>query len=250
MGDNVAAVGKASQALTSSVESLETLANVLENAGRTEEAERLRSIATQLAETVKDLGTGISNLVQSADTVRTTFDSLADLSGRLPNAEESQAFKEGMKQCAVASNGITAASRQLADGLDALETGAGELAEALSAVEEKAQGLSAFSSLPEQGISPLRVGIRRLTDGLGELEQGSATLQAGSVVFRDNVQTFAAKMGEFKENGMDEIDRKAGSLPEVKTILDTMSDLAKKDASFTGVGEGFQAKHRIVEKIK
>lgn len=92
--------------------------------------------------------------------------------------------------------------------------------------------------------------IRRLTDGLGELEQGSATLQAGRVVFRDNVQTFAAKMGKFKEKGIDEIDKKAGSLPEAKTILDTMSDLAKKDASFTGVGEGFQAKYRIVEKIK
>lgn len=336
MGDNVAAVGKASQALTPSVESLETLANDLENAGRTEDAERLRSIATQLAEMAKDLGSGTSNLVQSADTVRTTLDALADLSGRLPNAEDSQAFKEGMKQCAEASNGITAASRQLADGLDALETGAGELAdgatkisasvaqgsqklekemdpsqlenlvqslkrldealgqlqmgahrlaegsaqnvegvhrltnainqldahsaalnegaeklaEALFAVEEKAQGLSAFSSLQEQGISPLRVGIRRLTDGLGELEQGGATLQAGSVVFRDNLQTFAAKMDEFKEKGIDEIDKRAGSLPEVKTILDTMSDLAKKDASFTGVGEGFQAKYRIVEKIK
>lgn len=117
-------------------------------------------------------------------------------------------------------------------------------------MEEKARGLSAFSSLQEQGISPLRRGIRRLTDGLGELEQGSATLQAGSVAFCDNVQTFAAKMGEFKEKGMDEIAKKAGSLPEAKTILDTMSDLAKKDASFTGVGEGFQAKYRIVEKIK
>lgn len=99
-------------------------------------------------------------------------------------------------------------------------------------------------------MSPLRVGIRHLTDGLGELEQGSATLQAGSVVFRDNLQTFAAKMGEFKEKGMDEIDQKAGSLPELKTILDTMSELAKKNASFTGVGEGFQAKYRIVEKTK
>lgn len=75
-------------------------------------------------------------------------------------------------------------------------------------------------------------------------------MQVGSVVFRDNVQTFTAKMGEFKEKGMDKIDKKAGSLPEVKTILDTMSDLAKKDASFTDVGEAFQAKYRIVEKIK
>lgn len=61
LGDNVATVGEASQALAPSVESLETLANDLENAGRTEEAERLRSIATQLAETAKDLGSGISN---------------------------------------------------------------------------------------------------------------------------------------------------------------------------------------------
>lgn len=256
-GDNVAAVGKASQSLAPSLESLGTLANDLENAGRTEEAERLRNIAAQLAETAKDLDTGTSNLVESADMVRITFDSLADLSGRLPKAEESQAFKEGMKQCAGASNGTAAASRQLADGLDALgngldalETGTEELAEALFAVEEKARDLSAFSSLQEQGISPHRGGIRRLTDGLGELEQGSATLQVGSVVFRDNVQTFAAKMGEFKDKGMDEIDKKAGSLPEVKTILDTMSDLVKKDTSITCVGEGFQAKYRIVEKIK
>lgn len=94
------------------------------------------------------------------------------------------------------------------------------------------------------------MGIRHLTDGLGELAQGSATLRAGSVVFRDNLQAFAAKMGEFKEKDMDEIDKKAGSLPEVKTIPDTMSDLAKKDASFTDVGEDFRAKYRIVEKIK
>lgn len=181
--------------------------------------------------------------------MRTTFDSLAYLSGRLPIAEESQAFKEAMKQCALASNGITAALRQLADVLDALETGAGELAEALSAVEEKAQGLSAFSSLQEQGISPLRVGIRRLTDGLGELEQGSATLQAGSVVFRDNVQIFAAKMGEFKEKGMDEIDKKAGSLPEVKTILDAMSDLAKKDVPLPVSAKAFRQNTGLWRKL-
>lgn len=70
---------------------------------------------------------------------------LADLSGRLSNAEESQAFKEGMKQSAEASNGITVAFRQLADGMDAhstaLNEGVEELAEALSAVEEKARGL-------------------------------------------------------------------------------------------------------------
>ena len=85
---------------------------------------------------------------------------LADLSGRLSNAEESQAFKEGMKQSAVASNGITVAFRQLADGMDAhstalnegaeelaealstaLNEGAEELDEAISAVEEKARGL-------------------------------------------------------------------------------------------------------------
>ena len=57
-------------------------------------------------------------------------------------------------------------------------------------------------------------------------------------------------MSEFKEKGIDEIDQKSGSLPEVKIILDTMSDFAKKDASFTGVGEGFQAIYRIAEKIK
>ena len=72
------------------------------------------------------------------------------------------------------------------------------------------------------------MGIRHLTDGLGELAQGGATLRAGSVVFRDNVQAFAAKMGEFKEKGMDEIDKKAGSLPEVKIIPNTMPDLAKR----------------------
>ena len=64
------------------------------------------------------------------------------------------------------------------------------------------------------------------------------------------MKIFAEKLAEFKQKGIDELDKKTEELPEFKEIVDTMSELSKEDSSFTGTSEGFDTKYRIIEKIK
>ena len=64
------------------------------------------------------------------------------------------------------------------------------------------------------------------------------------------MKIFAEKLEEFKQKGIDELDKKTQELPEFKEIVDTMSELSEEDSSFTGTTADFDTKYRIIEKIK
>lgn len=231
-------IAAASRQLATGLETLETGAGELANG------------ATKISASVESGSKKVEEELDSSklEAFMHSFSQLDEALGKLQTG--AHALAQGSEQTVEGVDRLAGALSRLDENSASLNEGAAELAGALSQAEEKIQGVSAFSSLQEQGLTPMRAGIRRLTDGLGELEQGSDKLQSGSVVFRDNLQTFSNKMGEFKEKGIDEIKDKTESLLELKTIFDTMSTLAKEDYSFTGVGEGFEAHYRIVEKIK
>lgn len=158
-------------------------------------------------------------------------------------AEGSQANAQGVNRLAKGMAELSANSSSLNEGAEKLVAG-------LNAFNERAQSLAGFSQGPSQGLSPLRAGISRLNEGLGQLEDGTTRLQDGSGLLSENMKTFSDKLLEFKADGIDKLSQKTEEIPEIADILQAMSDLAKKDASFTGQGSGFHAKYRIVEKLK
>ena len=82
------------------------------------------------------------------------------------------------------------------------------------------------------------------------MNSGTTELKNGSNLIDNNMRFFTEKLLEFKQKGIDELDRKTQELPEFKEIVDTMSDLAREENSFTGTSVGFDTKSRIIEKIK
>ncbi|MFR4555981.1 MAG: hypothetical protein ACLT39_09475, partial [Peptoniphilus sp.] len=91
---------------------------------------------------------------------------------------------------------------------------------------------------------------KKLDDGIIDLSAGAFKLKDGSNLIDDNMRIFAEKLQEFKQKGIDELDRKTEELPEFKETVDAMLELSKGDNSFTGTNEGFDTKYRIIEKIK
>ena len=96
----------------------------------------------------------------------------------------------------------------------------------------------------------MRDGIKKLDNGIIDLNSGAIKLKDGGDLIDGNMKNFAEKLAEFKQRGIDELDKKTQELPEFKEIVDTMFELSKEDSSFTGTSEGFDTKYRIIEKIK
>ena len=96
----------------------------------------------------------------------------------------------------------------------------------------------------------MRDGIKKLDDGIIDLNSGAIKLKDGGDLIDGNMKIFVEKLAEFKQRGIDELDKKTQELPEFKEIVDTMFELSKEDSSFTGTSEGFDTKYRIIEKIK
>ena len=145
---------------------------------------------------------------------------------------------------------FTNAIKELDKNSEALNKGAGELSGGINQFKEKSQMLGDLTKVNSQGLTPLRNGIKQLDDGIGALSTGATKLEDGSKLLNTNMNLFSEKLMEFKDKGIDEIDRKTDKLPQFKEVLDKMSEMAKEDSSFTGTSEGFDSKYRVIEKIK
>ncbi|WP_053942820.1 hypothetical protein [Kallipyga gabonensis] len=250
MKDNMGKLATASQQLADGSQELSSGLGGLE-AGAQKLAGGLQQAESTLAEEMKKMnpdvdpthpGTNQSGAMASPlVSLDTAIGQLKDGAHRL--AEGSQANVQGVNRLASALSDLSSHSQSLTEGAEKLVGG-------LNAFEERTHSLNGLSQLQGQGISPLRAGISRLNDGLGQLEDGTTRLQDGSGLLSENMKTFSDKLLEFKADGIDKLSQKIEDIPEIADILQAMSDLAKKDASFTGQGSGFHAKYRIVEKVK
>ena len=164
--------------------------------------------------------------------------------------EGSTKLREGTEQSEEGVNKFTDAIAELDSNSSKLNSGANELSNGLLEFKDKSKMFNDFPRLKTEGIVPMRNGIKKLTDGIVELDSGTIELKDGSSLIDDNMKFFVEKLLEFKQKGIDELDRKTQELPEFKEIVDTMSDLAREENSFTGTSEGFDTKSRIIEKIK
>lgn len=238
IGKFASQLGQSTQKLGSSLQSVEGLQDALSGLDKlgTMKAQmgELADASQKLADASQELSTGLGAL-------DTAIGQLKDGAHQL--AEGSQANAQGVNRLASGMAELSANSASLNKGAEKLVAG-------LNAFDERAQSLAGFGQLPSQGMSPLRAGISRLNEGLGQLEDGTIRLQDGSELLSENMRTFSDKILEFKTDGIDKLSQKTEEIPEIADILQAMSDLAKQDASFTGQGSGFQAKYRIVEKLK
>lgn len=238
IGKSASQLGQSTQKLGSSLQSVEGLQDALSGLEKLgsmkDKMGELADASQKLADASQELSTGLGAL-------DTAVGQLKDGAHQL--AEGSQANAQGVNRLASGMAELSANSASLNKGAEKLVAG-------LNAFDERAQSLAGFGQLPSQGLSPLRAGISRLNEGLGQLEDGTIRLQDGSELLSENMRTFSDKILEFKTDGIDKLSQKTEEIPEIADILQTMSDLAKQDASFTGQGSGFQAKYRIVEKLK
>ena len=287
IGKSASQLGQSTQKLGSSLQSVEGLQDALSGLDKlgTMKAQmgELADASQKLADASQELSTGLGALESGAQKLSGSLQQAEstlseEMKKMSPDADPNQAgadqsgsmasplvsldtaigqLKDGAHQLAEGSQANAQGVNRLASGMAelsansaSLNKGAEKLVAGLNAFDEKAQSLTGFSQLPSQGMSPLRAGISRLNEGLGQLEDGTIRLQDGSGLLAENMRTFSDKILEFKTDGIDKLSQKTEEIPEIADILQTMSDLAKKDASFTGQGPGFQAKYRIVEKLK
>lgn len=260
MKDNMGKLATASQQLADGSQELSSGLGGLE-AGAQKLAGGLQQAESTLAEEMKKMNPDVDPTHPGADqsgtdqpganqpgAMASPLVSLDSAIGQLKDgaqklAEGSRANVQGVNRLASALSDLSSHSQSLTEGAEKLVGG-------LNAFEERTHSLNGLSQLQGQGISPLRAGISRLNDGLGQLEDGTTRLQDGSGLLSENMKIFSDKLLEYKADGIDKLSQKTEEIPEIVDILQAMSDLAKKDASFTGQGSGFHAKYRIVEKLK
>lgn len=214
---------------------------------------------------------GAAGLKQGADRINQQLgQSMQDLDGKLDTSELMQ-LADALVKLDVATGQLKDGSSKLRQGTEQSEQGVDTLADAIAELDSNSaklnegandlsKGLNEFSEksimfnefpkLKSQGITPMRNGIHELNSGISSLGDGTIKLKNGEEILTLSMKTFSEKLAEFKQKGIDELDRKTKDLPETKEIIDTMSDLAKKDTSFTGSSQGFKTKYRIIEKIK
>lgn len=238
IGQSASRLGQSAQNLGTSLQSVkglqETLSGLEKLGSMKDKMGELADASQKLADASQELSTGLGALDTAVGQVK---------DGAHQLAEGSQANAQGVNRLAKGMAELSANSASLNEGAEKVVAG-------LNAFDERAQSLAGFSQGPSQGLSPLRAGISRLNEGLGQLENGTTRLQDGSGLLAENMRTFSDKILEFKTDGIDKLSQKTEEIPEIADILQAMSNLAKQDASFTGQGSGFQAKYRIVEKLK
>lgn len=238
IGQSASRLGQSAQNLGTSLQSVEGLQDALSGLEKLgsmkDKMGELADASQKLADASQELSTGLGALDTAVGQLK---------AGAHQLAEGSQANAQGVNRLAKGMAELSANSASLNEGAEKVVAG-------LNAFDERAQSLAGFSQGPSQGLSPLRAGISRLNEGLGQLENGTTRLQDGSGLLAENMRTFSDKILEFKTDGIDKLSQKTEEIPEIADILQAMSDLAKQDASFTGQGPGFQAKYRIVEKLK
>ena len=200
----------------------------------------------QLAEGMKDISGKMdtSELTQLADALV----KLDVATGQLKDG--SSKLRQGTEQSEQGVDTLADAIAELDSNSAKLNEGANDLSKGLNEFSEKSIMFNEFPKLKSQGITPMRNGIHELNSGISSLGDGTIKLKNGEEILTLSMKTFSEKLAEFKQKGIDELDRKTKDLPETKEIIDTMSDLAKKDTSFTGSSQGFKTKYRIIEKIK
>lgn len=186
----------------------------------------------------------VSQLIKLSDALV----KLDDATGQLKDG--SSKLRAGTEESEDGVNKLASAISELDSNSGKLNDGANDLSSGLHEFREKSEMFKDFPRLKTEGLSPMRDGIKKLNDGIVDLNDGTVKLQDGGDVIDDAMKKFADKLEEFKQKGIDELDNKTKELPEFKEIVDTMSDLAKEDSSFTGTSEGFDTKYRIIEKIK
>ncbi len=200
----------------------------------------------QLAEGMKDISGKMdtSELTQLADALV----KLDVATGQLKDG--SSKLREGTEQSEQGVDTLAAAIEELDSNSSKLNEGASDLSRGLNEFSEKSIMFNEFPKLKTQGITPMRNGIKELNSGITSLGEGTIKLKNGEEILTRSMHTFSEKLEEFKQRGIDELDKKTKDLPEAKEIIYTMSNLAKEDTSFTGTSEGFKTKYRIIEKIK
>lgn len=203
-------------------------------------------INQQLGQSMQDLDGKLdtSELMQLADALV----KLDVATGQLKDG--SSKLRQGTEQSEQGVDTLADAIAELDSNSAKLNEGANDLSKGLNEFSEKSIMFNEFPKLKSQGITPMRNGIHELNSGISSLGDGTIKLKNGEEILTLSMKTFSEKLAEFKQKGIDELDRKTKDLPETKEIIDTMSDLAKKDTSFTGSSQGFKTKYRIIEKIK
>jgi putative membrane protein len=282
LGQNAQNIGQSAQNLG---QNLEALSGISEKMGSLNQITELKEGLDRLAEVSGQINTGIQSLPQGLEEVKNGSSALKEGADQIyQGLEEGQAemtdnidmsdinkFTQGLKEVDQATGQLKEGSstlkektkesqagvEMLADALAELDAnsenlvdGSYQLAGGLNEFKERSAMLGDLTKLNDQGLTPLRAGIQQLNSGAKELSNGSSRLNEGSKELSTSMKTFSDKLLEFKEKGIDQIGNKTEDLPKTKEILDTISDLAKEDDSFTGQADGFETSYRIVEKIK
>lgn len=283
IGTNASTIGRATKEVGSQLQELQGLSGNL--SGMSTQVEKLKTGMNKLASSSKALNAGTQKLAaglpalqdgakqlnDGLGTVETELnggisqitdkmdvsqliklsDSLVqldDATGQLKDG--SSKLREGTEESEDGVNKLASAISELDSNSGKLNDGANELSSGLHEFRDKSKMFNDFPRLKTEGLSPMRDGIRKLNDGIVELNDGTVKLQDGGDVIDDAMRKFSDKLEEFKQRGIDELDNKTKDLPEFKEVVDTMSDLAKDETSFTGTSDGFDTKSRIILKIK
>lgn len=259
LGGNLSGMSSQMDKLKGGMSELAGASNKL-NAGANKLSENLPKLqqgAGELSDGIDQVNTGLEAGIQKI-TSEMDVSQLIELSDALVKLDDatgelkdgSSKLREGTEESEDGVNKLASAISELDSNSNDLSSGANELSSGLHEFRDKSKMLDDFPRLKTEGISPMRDGIRKLNDGIVELNDGTVKLQDGGDVIDDAMRKFSDKLEEFKQRGIDELDNKTKDLPEFKDVVDTMSDLAREESSFTGTSDGFDTKSRIIVKIK